>query len=219
MAVTNRLTAAGILLAALTAATSVASQEPTPSSGHDLSADLELIRLAKRDFNQAAANLQATIDACDRKAAANPVPVLKKVELTMLRAKPEDLQVGLGHLGSINRLECERDARLAMAFAAGNLTQLLNELQVPLAATEQEQQARAFQPTEQLRYRAQYAHLTPELKHYLETVIGSEPFDLPKTLAANGLVELSAPAVAQASAANSAAAADGSQPSGVTAAQ
>lgn len=217
MAVTNRSFAVAMLLATLAAPASVTGQEYAGSAESDL--NLEVVTLAMRDFKRAQARLSATIDACNRKAATNSVPALKKVELTMLRARREDLRVGLGHLGSHNTFQCERDARVALAFAAGNLEQVMNEMQVPLSENEAAQAASAFPPTEHLRYRAQYARLTPELKHYLETVIGSEPFDLTAALATHGLTEPGAPAVAQTALETPEPTADVAQTSVATAAQ
>lgn len=154
------------------------------------SADLESasLDLAKRDFLQATADFGEAVKSCSLKGKNRTAPVLNKEVLTNLGAERENVLIGVGHLSFRNTFECERVARHALSYAAGTLTNLVEELELNSEALGELERILIYPPLRDLKYRFKYDKLRPELKEYLEQVIGDQPFEMIPTLEASGLL-------------------------------
>lgn len=150
--------------------------------------EADVLDAANKRFLGSIADLSATIESCSKTAEGRPAPVLKKSQLKNLQAERQELLVGLSHLSFHNMFQCERQARLAAAYAAGTLVQVMGEAKIDTADVKSVQQSMVHVPTEHIRYQLQYDQLKPDLRRYLEKTVGERPFDIIDTLEANGLM-------------------------------
>lgn len=150
--------------------------------------DAAVLDLAKRDFLEATADLGEAVTSCSLKGEKRTAPVLDQKVLAELGAEREDVLIAVGHLSFRNTLECEKEARHALFYAAGTLTNVIGELNLSSEALGEIERVLIYPPLRDLEYRVKYRKLDVELRKYLEKAIGDQPYDLIPALEENGLL-------------------------------
>jgi hypothetical protein len=92
------------------------------------------------------------------------VPQFEKSRLSELNAKPEDVLVALGHFNYLNGFQCERGARLSLAWEVGTLAAAENRLNKGGSDLQEVQSGLLYPSVDVLQYSVSYSKLKPALK-------------------------------------------------------
>lgn len=145
----------------------------------------EVIAYLEERVASATADLGKRIEVCDEESQSNRVPQLNKRRLEALNVDQQDVVVALGHFSYVNRFQCEKEARLTLAYEVGTLGAAKADLNNGGADLEAVQRGLLYPSTDVLTYSVSYSQLSPKAKQYFQEAIGNEPFNLAEALAAN----------------------------------
>lgn len=145
----------------------------------------EVISYLKERVASATADLGKRIEHCDEESRISNVPQLNKSRLEQLNVGQQDVVVALGHFSYVNSFQCEKEARLALAYELGALGAAKAELNNGDADLEAVQRGLLYPSTDVLKYSVSYSRLSPKAKQYFQEAIGGQPFNLADALAAN----------------------------------
>jgi hypothetical protein len=145
----------------------------------------EVLAYVSQRVAAATAELGQRIEVCNEKARSNRTPELEPGRLEELNAEPQDIVVALGHFNYVNSFQCERDARLALAYEVGTLSSAKRRLNKDWADLEAVQSGLLYPSLDVLQYSVNYSKLNPALRQYFEEAIGTEPFSLGEALEEN----------------------------------
>lgn len=149
----------------------------------------EVLKLASERVAVSTAKLGERIEQCSRELENNPVPVLDKRRAASLGASQDDLIVALGYLSFRNSFNCEREARLSMAFDLGTLAMVKRYYDENPGDIDEVRHKLVYPPVDQLVYAVTYSKLAPEIKQFVAQAVGDSPFDLFEALEKNDLLQ------------------------------
>lgn len=155
----------------------------------DVSND-DVINFLYKNVAQSTTALGEIVNLCETKKTKSNVVKLNAKQLHKINAKDKDVIIVLTYLSFLNSFNCEKNARLRLAYDLGMLSSMKRQGLPSFKEIKNIEDSLIYPSVEQINLSIQYLRLPVELKEYIQKTIGDEPFDLIKTLKANKLLDI-----------------------------
>jgi hypothetical protein len=150
--------------------------------------DKEVLDHASRKILKSTAAYGDCIEHCDKLVKSSKTPRFDSKKMASLNISREEALTAIAFLKFYNYFQCEREARMELAFHLGTMMSLKRELQVDTSSTEAVQSLVSYPSSRELEMEIRYLELSQSQRDYLESIVGNEPFDLMKALEVNKLM-------------------------------
>jgi len=147
----------------------------------------ETIQYVKTNVAKATKELGDIIKLCDKQKNVSATPTLNKAHLISINVNKNQLIIGLSHLNFRNKLKCERNSRINLAYELATLNLVYRHYQLDTQSVKEIASGLIYPTIGEIKLSANYMKLPDKLKQYLENTIGYNQFDLFKTLQINQL--------------------------------
>jgi len=147
----------------------------------------EAILYVKTKVAKATKELGDVIILCEKKSVGTITPVLNNKYLKSINTNKTQLITGLGHLNFRNKLKCERNSRVNLAYELATLNLVYEYYQLDTQSVKEIASGLIYPTMSEIQLSVSYMKLPDKLKQYLENVIGVNQFDLFEMLENNQL--------------------------------
>jgi len=152
--------------------------------------DTEIFDFLHKNVAKSTAELGAAIESCEKKKLNSKVTILSVDELKKLKVNNNQVIIALTHLNFNNSFQCERNARVGLAYDLGVLSLVKDTHRSDSKDINEIEENLIYPSIRQIGLSIKYLKQPSKLREYIEREVGDKPFDLIKTLKANNLLHI-----------------------------
>lgn len=160
-----------------------------PISAESEITNSEVVNYLHKNIAISTVKLGHEIELCEKKKLNSGPALLNAGQLKALSARNNDVIIALTHLSYRNSFECEKTARVNLAYDLNLLASITRQHKSNIKDITKIEDNLIYPSIKELRLSIKYSKLPAKLKKHIKEVVKNKPFDLIKTLSANHLMD------------------------------
>lgn len=148
----------------------------------------DVIHYLSKKVAKSTSSLGRIIDECEIRRSNSKSALLDKNKLKKLHANRKDIIIALSYISFRNAFNCEKSARVKLAYDLGVLASSKRHLNADVKGINDIESNLIYPSIKEAKLEIKYLTLSKSLRNYVLKAVGDTPFDLLKVLKINSLL-------------------------------